>query len=200
MTGPFRIHLPKYLTLLDQAALPSAIRDVLFNGIDFHPDEHFIGRLSIAVLEDTNFKGSKKVYRRRSYERVDQLIVQISLPSDEFEIIEVYPHTTLATGLADPELEVGISIEPTTGKFTISGTLKNLIRRKRHLIINTHTSEISQWAFQKGYLRDNVQFNLDILLRRRANTSVATYLMSEVKAQEGGRLIRATRKKVTIDI
>lgn len=198
MTGPFLISLPKHLTRLDYSALPRTVQDSLFNGISFDPAKHLIGRLTIAILTDSRFKGPAQTRRRRSYERVNQLFIQLDVPSSAFEIIDVYPHTTLAPGLKDPELEVGVTVDP-TGKFSISGTLKNLIRRKRHLIIESHNAHTGQWTFLKNFLQDNLLFNLDLLLLRCDENTHQASLICDVKAQEGGRLIRSTRKRVRIE-
>lgn len=199
MTGPFLFSIPKYLTLLDYAALPRAVQEILFDGITYDSTEHLIGRLSIAILTDTRFKGPARTQRRKSYERVNHLFVQINLPSTAFEILEVYPHTTLAPGLKTPEVEVGVSVEPITGKFSVSGTLKNLIRGDRHHIIESHGPRICQWTFQKGYLQDNLLFHLDLLLRRCEKDTQAAALICEARAQERGRLIRSSRRRVLIE-
>jgi hypothetical protein len=198
--GPFLIHLPKHITQLDFEALTSESKTILFNGIAYDAAEHLIIRLPVAVLPDPHFKGPARTRRQRSFEKVDQLFIQVNLPSDDHEILEVYPHTTLAPGLVDPQLELGISVEPTTGRFSLSGTLKNLIRRKRHFIINTHTETIAQWAFQKAYLQDNLQFNIDLLLQVNRKPDTPASLIVEAKAQDGGRLIRATRRKIMIEV
>lgn len=198
MTGPFRIHLPKHLTTLDQAALPAAVRDVLFNGIAFDAAVHVLRRLPVAVLDDPSFKGSANLRRRKSYARVDQLFVQVAVRGEDLELLAAYPRTTLAPGLVDPQLEIGLAIEPTTGRFSLSGTLKNLLRRKRHWIIHTHTAQIAQWAFQKDYLRDNFLFELDLLFRTKPGGTGSETLVCEVRAQDGGRLVRSTRKSVAL--
>lgn len=199
MTGPFLFSIPKHLTLLNYDALPEAVQETLFNGISYDPAEHLIGRLPIAILTDPGYKGPAHTRRKRSYERVNHLFIQINIPSPAFEILDVYPHTTMAPGYKTPEVEVGVSVEPITGKFSISGTLKNLIRGNRHHIIESHGPRICQWTFQKGYLQDNLLFNLDLLLLRCERDMHGAALMCEVKAQEGGRLIRSTRRRVLIE-
>lgn len=199
MTGPFLFSIPKYLTLLDHAALPKAVQEMLFDGITFDPTEHLIGRLPIAILSDTGFNGPAHTRRRKSFDRVNHLFVQLNLPSIDFEIIDVYPHTTLAPGLKAPEVEVGVSVEPMTGKFSVSGTLKNLIRGNRHHIIESHGPRICQWTFLKGYLQDNLHFHLDLLLRRCEKDTRGAAVVCEVRAQEGSRLIRSTRRRVLIE-
>jgi hypothetical protein len=198
MIGPFRIHIPRLSIPLDFDGLTTPVKDILFDGLVFRADIHQIIRLPIAFLPDISFRGPARIRRKKSFDKVTQLYFQVSLPSPDFEILAVYPHTTMAPGQNDPQLDFGISVDPFTGKFTLSGTLKNLIRRKRHLILNTHTAEIAQWTFEKAYLRDHLQLNLDILLRQRNASPAESHLTCEAKAQQGGRLIRATRKRVSI--
>ena len=156
----FRISISRVAECLDYGDLDDNDRKTLCRGISFDPAAHNIYRFFIAPVFVIGKQGKKRLRRRKSYTRVDRVLVQAKVPSKAIRLLGIHPLSQFETGEDDPGPRIVI---PILGNMKIGGRAKDAVKRGRHTVIAYRTDEIAQWVFLKTYITSEQDFRMKAL-------------------------------------
>lgn len=198
--GPFRINISPTAELVDLTSLEEAERKQLLRDVTYDSSKHQIFRFFVTPKFYDPYS-SKRWSKRRSYAKVDRALVQVECGAPEIVIFGIHPITTLRDGQESLDFEGESILELAVPKFfklSITGKLKNKIRKDTHLIFASRTAEFAQWVFLKGFIRTNTEYKLRVLCVVPASLEkTKRHVVCHATFSDGGRVIEsATFRKV----
>ncbi len=192
--GPFRVRVSKQAERLNFNALPPRERGQLGSGLIYDETRHAVFRFDVFLDFLSQSGGTKRTRRRKDFALADLLIVQAQSPTPRLRFLRLYPASQRRSGQPEPDIGGEIKAEvsaPVGVKLSISGLLKDLIRRQPELmIIAQHNDSLAQWLFLKPYLDSGAEFRLLVLCELDGNLP-ARHLRCHVSVQAKGREIEA---------
>lgn len=194
--GPFRVRVSKQAERLDFNALPSRERGPLGSGLHYDEARHAVFRFYVFLDFLGQSGGNKRSRRRRDFALADLLIAQVQSPSTGLRLLRIYPTTQRKSNQPEPDIGGEIKAEvnvPASVKLSISGVLKDLIRREPELmVIAQHNDLLAQWLFLKPYLDSGQEFRMLALCELDGGLPPSQrYLRCHVSVQAKGREIEA---------
>lgn len=193
----FELICTKQADQLDFDNLPNEIKTA-FNGLAFDKKKEDLYRFCILVRFDETKHGRKRDRRRRSYAKVDRMLMHVELPSEELRLLGIHPLTKLDDS-PSPSFEGSIKGEvtlPMMAKLEIGGAVKDMVRRNNHAIIAGRTDQTAQWVFLKPFIEANTEYCVSILVSIPKSLAEAErYVQCSASAQDHGRVIKEFRNK-----
>ena len=193
--GPFKLIVSKVAQHVNYKDIDEIKRNILTQDISFDPRQHDIFLFFVLPEFIQNYKGSKKTIKKKSYSKVDRVIVRIELPTTNIKLLGMYPISrTITATYEKPSTE----FIPISGKLKALGRDKDAIKRGKSLIIANRNEQIAQWIFLKPYIEQRADFGMKILCLVPKNLEPELrFMRCSASAQDDGREIeKACRRKI----
>lgn len=193
--GPFEFEITEKATRVDFHALSDAVRSKISHDVKYNPTTHDIYSFSVVPRELLSFtKDLTRKQKKKSYVKVDRVLVQASPASDTVSILGIYPVTTDSkSGQKHLDLKCHLLFEvgiPGFAKFKIKPKIKNRIRSDVYEIFASRTDRFAQWIFLKDWVRSGAKFEMRILCSiPKVLEKEKRYITCDVEAKQKGRKI-----------
>lgn len=187
LVGPFELVLSEEAQLVDPRDIPRAKRQVLAHDISIDPDTHDVYLFFLAPKIILNPKMKKRMQKRKSFSKVDRILVRTELPTKEMKILGMYPVTRTTAG---EHVSTLIHDLPISQKLRPQGKTKDAIKRMQHMILTTRTQNSAEWWFLKPYIEQRIDFGMKLLcIVPKSIDEESRYFRCYVAAQDKGRII-----------
>ena len=161
MHQPFQLHASRYAEKLDYDDIPDDVRSALFRTHAYDPDHHDIYRFCLVphltLPEETESGRLPRKLKKRSFAKVDRVLVQVTAENPEIRLVGVHPLSQSADGSLPADVEgeglFELNLPKNLGKIQLKGITKQLFRRKKKpIVMASRMDDFAQWIFRKPWL------------------------------------------------
>lgn len=194
--GPFRLRVCEEAVPVDVARLPKPEQAQILNGLSYNPATHALYRIDVTAQ---SFVGRSRIHRvRRSVQKVDTVLIQVSRASPGVSFLAIQPTTQgSAANPAPVEGEVIFEIGVGPARIKLSGRVKDLFRRSTPAVVAGKTSDFAQWVFGSQSIRQTgINFPLQIFCAvDRKVAAKSALVVCDAECLDGKRLIASARRR-----
>lgn len=192
--GPFTIDASETAEKIDLDALPDNERAMMTHGLVFDPGMHDVYRFFVAPRIDILDEPPSRKDKKKSFENVTRVLVDIVRGSAGVQLSGMYPTTLKADGSWELDLSANAVLNPVApgvGSIKLSAEGKKVIRQKSRPWIKAHRTERNaQWIFFKEWLDDIGEFRFQLVCIVQKDTPTEQrYITCNAKFADDGRAI-----------
>jgi hypothetical protein len=199
--GPFELEISTEATHVDYAHLPEEIQKALCCDVTYDPATHDVFSFSVAPKELLGYSDVRtRQEKKRSYCKVDRVLIQAVPASDSICFIGIYPTTTAISGQRSLDIKGDVLFEvsvPKLVKLQVKSEIKNRIRSDVYEVFSARTNKFGQWIFLKHWVTSGGSFEMRVLCSVPKRLRQADrFIMCDAEAQQKGRKIEGVYKHV----
>jgi hypothetical protein len=200
----FQIEISEQAERLDYNALTDEERGTLFQGLVHNPATHDIFRILLSPVErPANPDWSERQKRRKRYDLVDRILVEMQPGSRQIRIAGIYPASIAADGAGafDFEAEAGAKIlEVADARLRFAGPIKNWWRKRCPLVVAQRTDRVAQWVYSRDWITRGSQCQGELLCEvPKSLTGAARSIQCYADFKDsGGRAVERSTRRVKV--